>query len=1293
MGFWNGFKAWKSARSASNGPHRSHRTCHFEVMEPRRMLDADPLFIGSVFIEDDSGADAAGDQFYVSFEGGSETTELTRLVIDTNQDGDSTRLGEPDVYFDVDASNQNGEGLGSGGAHNFTLSEQSMGVTWDDVSFSVVDGGTRLVLDLENFTAGDLLVFSVDVDQFFSHKPDDQITSGIEFAGSRLTAEFSDAHWEFSAVGAGNQGVYSYGFGFGSDDLADTGTLSALPSEMYRIADNGFHSIENRTAGAMTEMLLTPKPVTITGTVWHDENMDLIKDGNEYGIEGVILRLQKQDDSGDYVDVSSGADKQTWATTDATGFYSFGVDLGLGPGIYRVVETQPESFDISVGETVGNVAATASGVANGLSGNVISDIEIPLGGTRGVDYNFAEARTASICGYVYHDQNQNGVRDQGEEGIGGVEIMVTSLSPGFVTIPHHATTAEDGSYCIEGLLPGEYQILQPSQPAGFGDGLEQVGTVLGNPVGWAENLGDRIMGVRLGSGDHGVEYNFGEYRYGSIQGAVYHDLNDNGLFETHESGIEGVELQLYDSQGNLLERASTDAQGRYQFGELLAGTYRVVEIQPEGFVDGKDALGTVGGMPMGAVESDGDGMAGITLAAGKAGIDYNFGEIQYGTIRGRVIADVNGDCQVDPALGESGVPGVRIDLLDLSGQLVSMTFTDESGHYRFDQLRPGTYSILEHQPLGYYQGSEHVGERADGTGSGPGRVVAENQLGEIGIESGDQLIGYDFCEEPSGMISGFVYQDGAAVSRFEADVTNPSELLSVRDGQRTPDDSPIAGVVVELRNGVTGEPILGEMLEAGDYREGAVRTITDARGYYEFKGLPAGNYAVFEIHPEGYVDHVDTPGTSSGVAINPGRLNPAVLSTLSQGVDPNNDAILRIALGVGEASIQNNFSEVRAAEPWIYIPPATPPEFAAPLFLASMPLASPFALSGAQGVTSFEFQPFTGGGIVEYSWHLSVLDGGVTRGQYDPSSLGDESWQTVRHMSGQRWMSLPMRDGEWLTGNNDDDASNEPSFSVKILFGIEGGTPLIGDFNGDGIDEVAIFKNGEWFIDLNGNRRWDSEDLWADLGTGDDRPVVGDWDGDGKDDIGIFGPRWPKDEVAIAREPGLPDPANVRASQPKNLPPSEEEATSGVRSVKVSMHGATRQDLIDHVFEYGASADQPIAGDWNGDGIRTVGIFSQGTWILDSDADGRMDAEDSKVRFGQPGDVPVVGDWNGDGVEQLGIYRDGLWVLDLNGNREIDATDKVFEMGGAEDVPMAGDFDGDGVDEASLYRSTTRKAG
>ncbi|MEZ6105801.1 MAG: hypothetical protein R3B96_06690 [Pirellulaceae bacterium] len=56
-----------------------------------------------------------GDTFYVAYQGGSSTTTLTRLVIDGNQDGNATQLTEPDVYFDIDATNQTGQGTGSGG--------------------------------------------------------------------------------------------------------------------------------------------------------------------------------------------------------------------------------------------------------------------------------------------------------------------------------------------------------------------------------------------------------------------------------------------------------------------------------------------------------------------------------------------------------------------------------------------------------------------------------------------------------------------------------------------------------------------------------------------------------------------------------------------------------------------------------------------------------------------------------------------------------------------------------------------------------------------------------------------------------------------------------------------------------------------------------------------------------------------------------------------------------------------------------------------------------------------------
>ncbi len=58
----------------------------------------------------------------------------------------------------------------------------------------------------------------------------------------------------------------------------------------------------------------------------------------------------------------------------------------------------------------------------------------------------------------------------------------------------------------------------------------------------------------------------------------------------------------------------------------------------------------------------------------------------------------------------------------------------------------------------------------------------------------------------------------------------------------------------------------------------------------------------------------------------------------------------------------------------------------------------------------------------------------------------------------------------------------------KLQFGMRGGVPVTGDFNGDGITDVGVFFRGQWFIDLNGNGVWDKEDLWAKLGYTDDQP-------------------------------------------------------------------------------------------------------------------------------------------------------------------------------------------------------------
>jgi hypothetical protein len=229
--------------------------------------------------------------------------------------------------------------------------------------------------------------------------------------------------------------------------------------------------------------------------------------------------------------------------------------------------------------------------------------------------------------------------------------------------------------------------------------------------------------------------------------------------------------------------------------------------------------------------------------------------------------------------------------------------------------------------------------------------------------------------------------------------------------------------------------------------------------------------------------------------------------------------------------------------------------------------------------------------------------------------------------------------------------------------------------------------DGYWMIDINQNGRWDADDLLARLGDSEDRPVTGDWDGDGKDDIGIYGPMWQRDPDAIAHEPGLPNPDNApyTAVRPKNVPPEGDDATNGSRVMKLTSFGREQADVVDHVFGLDDEDKIPVTGDWNGNGVRSIGTFRAGVWELDINGDGKFDYLDESVRFGQAGDIPIVGDFNGDGIEEIAIYRNGKWIIDSNGNRQLEITDRTFELGGAGDKPVAGDWDGDGTDEPAIF--------
>ena len=73
-----------------------------------------------------------------------------------------------------------------------------------------------------------------------------------------------------------------------------------------------------------------------------------------------------------------------------------------------------------------------------------------------------------------------------------------------------------------------------------------------------------------------------------------------------------------------------------------------------------------------------------------------------------------------------------------------------------------------------------------------------------------------------------------------------------------------------------------------------------------------------------------------------------------------------------------------------------------------------------------------------------------------------------------------------------------------LVLGPEAGLAVAGDFNGDGIDTIAMFRDGQWLIDADGDGRVSPADIELTFGQPGDRPVAGDFDGNGIADIGIY---------------------------------------------------------------------------------------------------------------------------------------------------------------------------------------------
>lgn len=301
----------------------------------------------------------------------------------------------------------------------------------------------------------------------------------------------------------------------------------------------------------------------------------------------------------------------------------YDIDTGVfTAGTYSLEVRIPSSFyqvDFVCGDAIDQLGPAGSNIFYTPQQRLIS---ADNGGTR-----VMQADPSSLSGFVYVDANDDGFFGS-ERGIGGVTVTLTGTNSQGQAVSITRTTDSSGGYIFDNLLPSTsgYRITE-TQPTAYLDGKDTLGTAGGTVAN------DVFADILLGASSDGINYNFGERvtaTLADLSGTVYLDANGNGTLDLGERGVQGVLIKLTgtDSLGNSVSKSTyTDSDGDYSFLNLAAGTYRIEEVQPAGYLDGADSLGSLGGVLGKRVGSDViDDVFEQIAVNGVDGMWYNFGE-------------------------------------------------------------------------------------------------------------------------------------------------------------------------------------------------------------------------------------------------------------------------------------------------------------------------------------------------------------------------------------------------------------------------------------------------------------------------------------------------------------------------------------------------------------------------------------------------------------------------------------------------------------------------------------------
>ncbi|SJN11565.1 gram positive anchor domain protein [Leucobacter sp. 7(1)] len=614
------------------------------------------------------------------------------------------------------------------------------------------------------------------------------------------------------------------------------------------------------------------KSVSVGDYVWLDVDRDGVQgtDEKELPIAGVKLVLTGPE--GKPVTDVFGKPVEA-VVTDENGFYTFVNLPALKDGQTYTVSIDQEDEGTKAA-LVGLVPTKENGTKDreldSSKWTAVSRDDLVNDGDRdpSLDFGF-HSKSVSVGDYVWLDANRDGVQDADEKPIAGVKLVVTGPDGNPVTDvfgnPVEATvTDEKGFYeftDLPALKQGEtYTVsivqddektvkalegLIPTKENGTKDSEKDSST-------WTAVSRDDL--VSDGDRDPSLDFGFQVKSY-AIGDIVWVDTNRDGQ-QGEDEFLEGVTVRLLDADGNVVTETKTDANGRYLFDELAAGTYEVEFV----LTDEQQAKYVFTTLTVDPAETDSNadpvtGRSGkivlddtntflthdYTTAAGTnvlatQGIDptWDAGVVLKSVSVGDYVwLDVDGDGVQGTHKDETPIPGVKLVLTgpdgnpvtDVFGNPVEPVVTNEQGFYEFPNLpalKDGeTYTVsIDQEDAGTQKALE--GLIPTKTGGTDDRELDSSEWTAISrddlVNNGDRDPSLDF---------GFKHKTYAVGDVVWID-TN-------KDGLQGDTEYTLKDVIVRLFDAQ------GNLV---------AETKTDKNGLYVFDELRAGKYRVqFELTP------------------------------------------------------------------------------------------------------------------------------------------------------------------------------------------------------------------------------------------------------------------------------------------------------------------------------------------------------------------------------------------------------------------------------------------------------------